>query len=1329
MQRMKTIAKWVGASLGAVVLALLLLFYTPPGLKLAGDMVARLSGGSVRITGLSGLFPNHLRVTRVEVADDQGVWLSIDQAALDWSALAMFSNHIVIDKVTASRVAVLRRPIPSRKNSGESPRVDIAALELPRVEIGAPVIGHAAGLSARGAVHYGSRHDLSADLLVVRLGNADRYRILGGITADIARGNASISEGADGILGKLAGLPGLGPVNLSAEAAGDADANQVRFILTAGALNASGQGTISLASQRADLDMRMAAPKMTLRPDIAWQALGGEAHLHGGFTAPAISAHLVLTDGMLGGQSARSIVLDVEGDRGTARLTGQIDGIALPDGYGALLGKTPIIVTAQADLKALTLPVKFTIRHGLAQLHGTAQLRGSTQVAADLAVPSLAPFAALEKTDLQGSASFHVALSQNRSKTQIALSGRMAARGTALLARMLGSKARLAMNATLDGSDLTQSQVQMEGAGFAAEAQGSFRKGDLRYHLALNLPDVSRLAPALNGTLALTGDLRGPLGKAAFTADGSAVMATRGFARQRIAITLAADDLPALRGARLALEGQLDKAPVALHATLTGDKEKRVALDAKWRSLTAKADLLIAQTQVAGNARIALGQLADIAVFTGQAMQGTANVALTLKPQSAKSNAHLVVDLHDLMVAGVGVHSATLRGDASDLFAKPVLNVSATADGVAARDFTGHAEGNVHGGVERLAIALRASMKDATGAALTANTAAALDVTHKQLTVTALAGDWRGVPLKLNAPAHIAFADGLAFDRIAATLGHGSLVASGRIMPQLALTASARGLALQDFQPFLPQQQFQGSFSADANLHGTVAAPMGQVSLSGRELRSGFSGRAVPPAGIEAKAQLTGEDAMVNVTVAAGNNAHLTLDGTAPIASGRSLALHAVGNADLALLDPFLAADGRRARGQLAIDVRIGGIVAAPRVTGGGKLANGEFQDYARGLHLHDIVAVVSADGAHITLTQLTAQAGKGTLSGSGSIDLEAPGRPADLTVHAENARPIVSDLVSATLSGDVKLSGHLNAASTLSGKLQVVAGEINLPEKFPPEVAVLNVRRRGEKPLPPPAPTGRMALDVDLRTTGPVYVRGHGLDAEMRGDLQVRGASTAPDIGGGLRMNRGRYSVAGQTLDFTTGRIRFDGTGVRGRLDPTLDFVAQTVSGGVTATLTVSGYASAPKIALSSTPSLPQDEIVAHLLFQQSTKQLTPLQMASLGQGLAAMGGVGGSFNPLGTVRNTLGLDRLSVGSTQGGASGMESQTTVEAGRYVARNVYVGVKQNLSGGTQTQVQFDITRRLKAQATINTGATTAPVQGNTLQDNGSSVGLSYQFDY
>jgi translocation and assembly module TamB len=287
---------------------------------------------------------------------------------------------------------------------------------------------------------------------------------------------------------------------------------------------------------------------------------------------------------------------------------------------------------------------------------------------------------------------------------------------------------------------------------------------------------------------------------------------------------------------------------------------------------------------------------------------------------------------------------------------------------------------------------------------------------------------------------------------------------------------------------------------------------------------------------------------------------------------------------------------------------------------------------------------------------------------------------------------------------------------------------DINLPENFPPEVAVLNVRHRGLPPPPPPAPS-RVTLDVSVRSSGPIFVRGHGMDAEMAGAIKVTGGSDAPIISGDFHMNRGTYSVAGKTLDFTSGRIGFDGTGLRRRLDPNLNFVAQTVSGGVTATLTVTGYASAPKIALSSSPQLPQDEIVAHLLFQQSVKQLTPLQVAGIAQALTAMGGAGGGFNPLGTVRRTLGLDRLAVGSTSGGAAGSESQTTVEAGRYVTRNVYVGVKQNLSGGTQTQVQVDITRGLKAQATLATGTSANVTKGSALQDNGSSVGLSYQFEY
>jgi translocation and assembly module TamB len=834
----------------------------------------------------------------------------------------------------------------------------------------------------------------------------------------------------------------------------------------------------------------------------------------------------------------------------------------------------------------------------------------------------------------------------------------------------------------------------------------------------------------LQGALTLRGDVHGPMGNASLAASGSAALATKGFARQRIAIDLKANGLPALRDARLAMDGSLNGAPLLFHAALGGGKTRNIDLTARWKSLNAKAALTMPQGgAIAGTANIALQKLADLAVFTGNAMTGAANAALTLKARGGKSDATLQVDVTGLKLGTVEAQKATIHGTAADLMGKPALGFDLTVQGVAAQGFKGDAQAHIDGALDRLGARLEATLKDADGGALKTQATATLNISKHQITLNTLDGNWRGTALKLDAPATFDLADGMAVDHLAAHLAGGTIAASGRISPKLALTASAHNIALENFRPFLPQVGAQGTISATAELTGSLAAPQGAITLQGRELRAAFSGRAVPAAAIDLRTQLAGDHATLNASVKAGTSATLTLDGSVPIAPTGAIALRANGTADLSLIDPFLAASGRRVRGTLTLNADIGGTMAVPRVTGSAKLAGGELQDYARGARIHDITATIQADGTRIRLVELTGHADPGTITGSGSIDLSAPGMPVDFTLHAQNARPIVSDLVTATLSGDVKLAGRMKGTLDLSGKLQIVSAEINLPENLPPEVAVLNVRRRGQAPPPPPAPSSHIGLDVDVRTTGHIFVRGHGLDADMGGAIHVGGTSTAPVITGGFRMNRGSYSVAGQTLDFTTGRIRFDGVGVRGRLDPTLEFVAQTVSGGVTATLTVTGYASAPKIALSSSPQLPQDEVVAHLLFQQSVKQLTPLQLASIAQALAAMGGVGGGFNPLGSVRKTLGLDRLAVGSANGGATGSQSQTTVEAGRYVMRNVYVGVKQNLSGGTQTQVQVDITRRLKAQATVATGTDATSTKGSATQDNGSSVGLSYQFEY
>jgi translocation and assembly module TamB len=123
---------------------------------------------------------------------------------------------------------------------------------------------------------------------------------------------------------------------------------------------------------------------------------------------------------------------------------------------------------------------------------------------------------------------------------------------------------------------------------------------------------------------------------------------------------------------------------------------------------------------------------------------------------------------------------------------------------------------------------------------------------------------------------------------------------------------------------------------------------------------------------------------------------------------------------------------------------------------------------------------------------------------------------------------------------------------------------------------------------------------------------------------------------------------------------------------------------------------------------------------------QLSALQIAEIGAALAEISGLtGGGEGPLGAIRKNIGLYRRSVGGGSGGAG-----TTIEAGRYVAKGVYVGTKQTTSGagGTQAEVQIDLTRRLKLNSTLGGGGGTA--QGATPDnDPGTSIGLSYGFEY
>jgi translocation and assembly module TamB len=240
---------------------------------------------------------------------------------------------------------------------------------------------------------------------------------------------------------------------------------------------------------------------------------------------------------------------------------------------------------------------------------------------------------------------------------------------------------------------------------------------------------------------------------------------------------------------------------------------------------------------------------------------------------------------------------------------------------------------------------------------------------------------------------------------------------------------------------------------------------------------------------------------------------------------------------------------------------------------------------------------------------------------------------------------------------------------------------------------------------------------------------------------VHIGGTTDTPVISGRLGLLRGTFSIGSTQLTFDkSSYVSFDGTGLKKSIDPTLDFTASSVvqttttsaQAGTVVTLHITGYADAPKIDLTSTGGQNQDELMALLLFGEPASQLSALQLAQVSYALATLAGIGGSSssNPLVRLQKTLGLDRLSVaqGTTTTATGATENAgAAVQAGRYVTKRIYVEGKQSTTGQSQVEVDVDLTKHLKLQTRLGNGTA---VQGTTPQnDPGSSVGLSYQFEY
>lgn len=1327
---MRRIGK-IALAAAAIVIALLLLGIgagnTGPGRLLIARLVPTLTGGTVAIRGLSGRFPDRLRIDHLTVRDASGPWLTVDGARIDWSPLSLFRGEVAVARLTGARAAVARLPQASGGKSGGLPlRLTADDLRIDRLDLAAAVAGGGAALRIAGRVHLASLEEGEVALDAARLDGAGTYKLDATLTPAALAARVEAAEPAGGLLSQLAGLPAVGKLSLSASLDGPRRAEKARLSLSAGDFSAQGRGTVDLGGKDIDVDLTAAAPAMAPRPDLSWQSVQLDMHLKGELARLRAKGHLAVAGLRAGGGGIDRLDADIAGDSGTIGLTATLAALRLPGLPPDLFAAAPVELRATARLDTKRRSVSFTLSHPRLSVSGEAAAGPTPSATIIATLPALAPFAAAADLDLKGHAMLTAKLTRQQATTRFGVDGTLGITGGLPAAvALVGDGATLSLAGSLHGADIAIDDVTLHGKSLRVAAKGASRDGGVELGWQATLSDLSPLVAGMAGSLRAEGQVRGAVDNLAVTAQATGSAALPGWPQAPLTLSLRAQGLPALPSGELKVAGQLAGAPLdlAVAASRQPDGAFELALDRlHWKSASGEGRLRLAPGAALplGQVRLRIARLDDLAPLIGRSLAGNLDATLTTVPTRAAPEARLQANLQQLALGGGAVKRLTVDARIADPQTHPKLAATIDAEDLRQGETIASARVTADGPLDALALRLSAQGKTPRGPVQLA-AAGTLQAARRQLQLTTMRAEYGGAVARLTAPAGIAFANGLAVDALHLAIGGGDITLAGRLLPALAVRLAGHGIAAALAKPLLPGVDLAGTIAFDGQLRGKPAAPEGTLRLTGRGLRlTSGSAAGFPAAEVDASATLAGGTARLDARLNAGAAVHLRLAGTAPLQPAQPLALRLSGNADLKALDPLLTPAGRAARGLLTLDLGVAGTIAAPRPSGTVRLAHGSLQDFIQGVHITDAEGLLTADGDTLRLTQFSGRAGPGTLSIAGTIGVLRPELPISLTLTAHHARPVASDLLTATLDADLTLQGELQGTMRLGGKIQVSRADINIPDSMPRSVAVLDVRRRGARGTPPP----HRAISLALTIAAPqrVFVRGHGLDAEMGGTLTLAGSADAPRITGGFDLRQGTLSLAGQTLTFSSGRVAFGGSGIANKLDPTLDFVARTSAGAVTATLRVTGYADAPKLALSSTPEMPADEILGQLLFGQSVKQMSPFQLAAVAQGLASFGGLTGS-DPLGALRSRLGLDRLSVG---GAASG--NGAAVEAGKYVARGVFVGARQDTSGGTQAKVQVDITRHLKVESRLGTG--TAPVTGVTPEnDPGSSIGLTYQFEY
>lgn len=446
--------------------ALLLAANTDPGQRLLVDQVDALSGGRVRLQGLEGHLPLAPRLGHLEISDDAGPWLILDDAALDLNPWPLLRGRIQVTRLSAAAVRLVRLPAsdaepeedPAEGEGWYLPPLELGQLSIQRLTLGevlpgAPALsvtgqGTLASLAAVAAwldppatakpdeVAQGSnpaagpdpRVPDSLDTAVAEAAQAsilsvwlelrtpdrdDHYQLALAANPRDNHLEVQVQEAPEGLISALLhhlGVelpPEVDRWQLAATGRGPLTALALEARLAAGPLQVDADGVLDLPGQATtQLALTGELPALALRPDLgvplAWQAIHLQAELSGPWLAPRGQAQLDAEGLSYAESNLSQLTATLEGNEQGLQLKALATGAQSP-AVPVEISREPLRIAAEVTPQSPGLPFSLTLDHPLAQFSATGQI-ATLAGQASLKLPQLTTLGQLLGRELEGSA-------------------------------------------------------------------------------------------------------------------------------------------------------------------------------------------------------------------------------------------------------------------------------------------------------------------------------------------------------------------------------------------------------------------------------------------------------------------------------------------------------------------------------------------------------------------------------------------------------------------------------------------------------------------------------------------------------------------------------------------------------------------------------------------------------------------------------------------------------------------------------------------------------------------------------------------------------------